>query len=100
MVDLANGFSEGTILSLVFILVASDMFVNGVSASESFWIYAPGLITAIPMAVIKVVSGSFPLLAPLGALAMLWWFVYLKETLGSGIYWTIFAGALVMFLGV
>ncbi len=100
MVDLKSGFSEGTILSLVFILVASDMFVNGVSASQSFWIYAPGLITAIPMALIKALSSGFPLLAPIGALVMLWWFVYLKETVGPGIYWTIFAGALVMFLGV
>lgn len=101
MVDLRDGFPLGTFLSLIFILVASDMYVHGVSASQSFWIWSLGMLAAIPMMVVKVVTtASGGLLAPLAALAFLWWLVFLKDTLGEAIYWGIFSGALIMFLGV
>ncbi|MBI2445194.1 hypothetical protein HYV43_02285 [Candidatus Micrarchaeota archaeon] len=101
MTSFQDAFSEGTIVSLVFVLVLGDFFVGTAGrASDSFWVWSLGSIIAVPMAVLKGLSGVFPLFGPVAALLALGLFVQLKDSLGSGVYAAILIGAVLLGLGV
>ncbi len=98
--NLAEHFQEGNIITLVFILVAIDLYANGVSASESFWIWSLAAIWTIPITLLKMLAVANPLLGPAAALAGLFIIMAIKESFGAGVWLAILAGSMVMALGV
>ncbi len=87
-----------TLVTLIFIMATLTVFSNGSSYGSTLLIDGLGQLFLAPMSLLASVSGALPVLAPVLALAFLWFLSKIRGGFGEAIQAGVLVSAVILVL--